>query len=669
MNNPFKVISPFKPSEDQENAITVISDALKKGDKKLTLLGVTGSGKTYTMAKVIETIQKPTLVLTHNKTLAAQLYREFKEFFPSNAVEYFVSYYDYYQPEAYVVSSDLYIEKDSSVNDEIDRLRLKATSSILERKDVIVVSSVSCIYGLGSPEEFNKRHIRLRVGDTLDRDDLLKSLVLIHYERNDISFIRGTFRVRGDIVEVYPAYLSQIAYRIEFYGDEIDTISEMNPVSGQITKQYDDFFIYPAKHFVSDPDEMEETIEIIKEELKLQLEKFKKQGKLVEAQRLESRTKYDMEMLQEMGYCSGIENYSRIISRKKEGQRPACLIDYFNNDFVLMVDESHVSLPQVRGMYMGDRSRKETLVEYGFRLPSALDNRPLYFEEFENIVPQSLYVSATPGPYELDKSSQIIEQVIRPTGLIDPEIEVRPATNQIDDLIKEINHRVSLKERVLVTTLTKKMSEDLAAYFDELEIKSQYLHSEISTIERVEIIRDLRKGIFDCLIGINLLREGLDIPEVSLVAILDADKQGFLRSKTSLIQTAGRAARNLNGKVIMYGDKITDAMQFAIDETDRRRKIQSDYNTEHGINPQSIKKEIVDIIEREYENENKFVTIVAERKISYRSNNLKQLEDEKEKLSKEMLEAAENLEFEQAAILRDVIKDIENKISVRKKVK
>jgi excinuclease ABC subunit B len=471
MKTPFKVISPFKPSKDQEKAITGISKGLKKGDKNLTLLGVTGSGKTYTMAKVIEEIQKPILVLTHNKTLAAQLYREFKDFFPGNAVEYFVSYYDYYQPEAYVVSSDLYIEKDSSINDEIDRLRLKATSSILERKDVIVVSSVSCIYGLGSPEEFNKRHIRLRIGDTLDRDDLLKSLVLIHYERNDIAFVRGTFRVRGDIVEVYPAYLNQVAYRIEFYGDEIESISEINPVSGNILKQYNDFFIYPAKHFVSDPDEMEETVKMIQIELDMQLKKFKKQGKLVEAQRLESRAKYDMEMLLEMGYCNGIENYSRIISRKKEGQRPACLLDYFDNDFVLMVDESHVSLPQVRGMYKGDRSRKETLVDYGFRLPSALDNRPLYFEEFEKVVPQALYVSATPGPYELEKSTHIIEQVIRPTGLIDPEIEVKPAVNQIDDLIKEVKHRTSLNERVLVTTLTKKMSEDLAAYFDELEIR------------------------------------------------------------------------------------------------------------------------------------------------------------------------------------------------------
>ncbi|PKL41112.1 MAG: excinuclease ABC subunit B [Spirochaetae bacterium HGW-Spirochaetae-1] len=665
----FKIISRFKPSGDQEEAVFKLARGIGEGMKHQTLLGVTGSGKTFTMAKVIEKIQRPTLVLTHNKTLAAQLYREFSEFFPENAVEYFVSYYDYYQPEAYVVSSDLYIEKDASINDEIDRLRLKATSSILERNDVIVVSSVSCIYGLGTPDEFERRHVRIKKGDPLDRDELLKKLVSIYYERNDISFIRGTFRVRGDIVEVYPAYLHQEAFRIEFFGDEVDSISSVNPISGTIIARPESCFIYPAKHFVSSMDEMKETVELIEAELNERLEYFRSHGKLLEAQRLESKTRYDMEMLMEMGYCSGIENYSRIIARRKPGERPSCLLDYFKGNFLMFIDESHVTLPQVRGMFGGDRSRKENLVNYGFRLPSALDNRPLFFEEFDGMIKNVVYVSATPAEYELDKSQAIVEQVIRPTGLLDPAISVRPAENQVDDLIGEIKKRAEANERVLITTLTKKMSEDLSEYFIEIGIRSRYLHSEINTIERVEIIRDLRKGEFDCLIGINLLREGLDIPEVSLVAILDADKEGFLRSARSLIQTAGRAARNINGMVIMYGDKITDSMQTAINETTRRRKIQEEYNNRHGITPESIRKDIVDIIERDYIEDNRFISYVAEYSSEYKSNNLSDMKAFRDRLKDDMLQSADNLEFEKAAALRDQMQDIENKISLLEKVK
>jgi len=669
MKKEFKVVSPYKTSPDQEKALQSLVKGIKSGKKYQTLLGVTGSGKTFTMAKMIESIRKPSLVLTHNKTLAAQLYREFKEFFPGNAVEYFVSYYDYYQPEAYVVSSDLYIEKDASINDELDRLRLKASSSILERRDVIVVSSVSCIYGLGRPEDFEKSHIVLKSGMEIERDDLLRKLVAVYYERNDIAFERGMFRVKGDIVDIYPAYLKQEAFRIEFFGDEVERISHFNPVSGEVLGITDACVIYPAKHFVSPPEEMAVTIKLIEEELESRLEELRKAGKLLEAQRLESRTRYDMEMLIETGYCSGIENYSRIVERRNSGDRPSCLLDYFKGDYLLLVDESHVTLPQVRGMYAGDRSRKENLVNFGFRLPSALDNRPLVFEEFENIIDKAVFVSATPADFELEKSENIVEQVIRPTGLLDPEIEIRPALNQVDNLIGEVNKRVEAGERVLVTTLTKKMSEDLAAYFDEVGIKARYLHSEIETIERVEIIRDLRKGVFDCLIGINLLREGLDIPEVSLVAILDADKEGFLRSKRSLIQTAGRAARNLNGKVIMYADKITDSMKYAIDETDRRRKIQQEHNKKHNITPQSIKKEIFDIIEREYLRENSILSYVAETPVSYKSGNLKDLQGFREKLKNEMLEAADNLEFEKAAVLRDQMADIEKKIDLLKRKK
>lgn len=663
----FKVVSPYKPSSDQFRAIQGLVEGIKDGKKFQTLLGVTGSGKTFSMAKIIEAVNKPALVLTHNKTLAAQLFREFKEFFPENAVEYFVSYYDYYQPEAYVVSSDLYIEKDSSINDEIDRLRLKASSSLLERRDVVVVSSVSCIYGLGRPENFEKAHLVLKTGQDFGRDVLLRKLVAVHYERNDIAFTRGMFRVKGDIVDIYPAYLKQEAFRIEFFGDEIEQITVFNPVSGEVKGETDMCAIFPAKHFISDPEDMQETIKLIEAELDARLAVFRKEGKLLEAQRLESRTKYDIEMMLETGYCSGIENYSRIIDRRKAGERPSCLLDYFKGDYLLLVDESHVTLPQVRGMYEGDRSRKENLVNYGFRLPSALDNRPLVFKEFEGIIKQSVFVSATPADYEMEHSENIVEQVIRPTGLLDPEIEVRPALNQVDNLIGEVNKRAEAGERVLVTTLTKKMAEDLATYFDEVGIKAKYLHSEIDTIERVEIIRDLRKGEFDCLIGINLLREGLDIPEVSLVAILDADKEGFLRSKRSLIQTAGRAARNLNGKVIMYADKITDSMQGAIDETNRRRKIQHEYNVANNIKPESIKKDIIDMIEREYIKENSYLEYVAESGTSYRSNSIPDLEAHKEKLREGMLEAADNLEFEKAAALRDQMIDIERKLDVLKK--
>ena len=665
----FKVVSPYKPSRDQQQAIDVLSEGLFKGMKFQTLLGVTGSGKTFTMAKIIEKTQRPTLILTHNKTLAAQLYREFAEFFPENAVEYFVSYYDYYQPEAYVVSSDLYIEKDASINDEIDRLRLKATSSILERNDVVVVSSVSCIYGLGTPADFERRHVRLKVGDEMDRDNLLRRLVSIYYERNDVSFIRGTFRVRGDIVEVFPAYLNKEAFRIEFFGDSIESISVINPITGIPGSALQSCFIYPAKHFVSDIEEMKTIVALIADELEKRLETFRKQGKLLEAQRLETKTRYDMEMLLETGYCPGIENYSRIISRREPGERPACLLDYFKDNLQVLIDESHVTLPQLRGMYAGDRSRKENLVNYGFRLPSALDNRPLYFEEFFQVVKNSVFVSATPGDFELEQSNQIAEQLIRPTGLLDPEVIVRPAQNQIEDLMGEVKKRAEQNERVLVTTLTKKMAEDLADYFNEVNINCRYLHSEINTIERVELIRDLRKGEFDCLIGINLLREGLDLPEVSLVAILDADKEGFLRAVRSLIQTSGRAARNINGTVIMYADKMTNSMNIAIDEMKRRREIQQKYNEEHNITPATIKKEILDIIQREYIQDNGFISYAADYTSEYRSSSLSDMKKLFDRLKEDMLKAAEILNFEQAAILRDQMNDVEKKIQLMEKVK
>lgn len=665
----FKVISPYKPAGDQVTAIEGLVEGITKKEKFQTLLGVTGSGKTFTMAKVIERVKKPTIIITHNKTLAAQLYREFKDFFPDNAVEYFVSYYDYYQPEAYVASKDLYIEKDSSINDEIDRLRLLATSSLLERDDVIIVSSVSCIYGLGSPEKFEKLHVHLYAGLEIDRNELLRRLIDIHYDRNDMVFERGSFRVRGDTVEIYPAYKQMEAIRLEFFGDEIDSISRINPLTGNTLEKIKDVHIYPAKHFVSEKEDMKDTVKLIELELNEQLEKFRAEGKIVEAQRLESRTRYDMEMLSETGYCPGVENYSRIIARREPGERPECLLDYFKDEFLMIIDESHVTVPQVRGMFEGDRSRKMNLVNFGFRLPCALDNRPLYFSEFEEIINQVVFVSATPADYELKKSERVVEQVIRPTGLIDPEIEVRPAKNQVDNLIGEINQRIAQNERVLVTTLTKKMSEDLTKYMDDLGIKCRYLHSEIETIERVEIIRDLRKGEFDVLIGINLLREGLDIPEVSLVAILDADKEGFLRSERSLIQTSGRAARNLNGKVIMYGDKITDSMKKAIDETTRRRKIQSEYNQKYNITPKSVSKEIRDIIEREYHDDPDLTAFVADYKNKYRLNSLTDLESFRTKLREEMLSAADALDFEKAALLRDQMMEIERKIELLKKSK
>lgn len=663
-----KVISNFKPSNDQENAIEALAKGIESGMKFQTLLGVTGSGKTYTMAKLIERIRKPTLVLTHNKTLAAQLYREFSEFFPDNAVEYFVSYYDYYQPEAYVASQDLYIEKDASINDEIDRLRLKATSSILDRKDVIIVSSVSCIYGLGTPEEFESMQVTVKKGEMNDRDDILRSLVDIYYERNDFSFVRGTFRVKGDIVEIFPAYL-QDAYRVEFFGDEIERISRIDPVTGKVKQDLETAFIYPAKHFVSSHDRMKGITDEIEKELRERLAVFNRQGKLVEAQRLETRVRYDMEMLLEMGYCGGIENYSRIIAGRKAGERPSCLFDYFKGEFLTLIDESHVTIPQVRGMYHGDRSRKESLVEHGFRLPSALDNRPLYFEEFENIMHNTVFVSATPQDYELNVSGQIVEQIIRPTGLLDPRIEVRPAENQVDDLIAEIRKRAEANERVLVTTLTKKMSEDLSRYFAEIGINARYLHSEIETIERVELIRDLRKGEFDCLIGINLLREGLDIPEVSLVAILDADKEGFLRAERSLIQTAGRAARNINGMVIMYADTVTKSMESAIRETNRRRKIQDEYNKKHNIQPSSISKEIFDILEREYKTDDEYLVYVEEYKKDYGSKDPEKLKKLRDALKDNMLKAAESLDFEKAAVLRDQMIETDKKIQLFERIK
>lgn len=665
----FKVISRFKPSGDQAGAIRGLINGVRRGDKYQTLLGVTGSGKTFSMAKVIEEIKKPTLVLTHNKTLAAQLYREFSEFFPENSVEYFVSYYDYYQPEAYVVSSDLYIEKDASINDEIDRLRLKATSSILERKDVIVVSSVSCIYGLGAPEEFDRSHIRLHTGDAIERDDLLRRLVSIFYERNNISFIRGTFRARGDVVEIYPAYLQREAFRIGFFGDEIETITRINPITGAIIGKVDSCFIYPAKHFVSSMDEMKTTLQMIEKELMIRLDELRSAGKLVEAQRLESRTRYDMEMLSEMGYCNGIENYSRIIARRAPGSRPACLLDYFHGEYLMFIDESHVTVPQVRGMYEGDLARKKNLVDYGFRLPSALDNRPLYFEEFQKMIDQVIFVSATPSEYELSVSTNVVEQVIRPTGLVDPVIEVRHAGTQVDDLIGEINARAAQNERILVTTLTKKMAEDITKYFEEVGIRARYLHSEINTIERVEIIRDLRRGEFDCLVGINLLREGLDLPEVSLVAILDADKEGFLRSTRSLIQTAGRAARNINGMVIFYADQVTDSMKTAINETNRRRNIQQDYNIIHNITPKTINKEIVDMIEREYHDDSKYSDLVADYSTAYHKGNVSELKNLRETLRNDMLDAADNLEFEKAALLRDQMLELEKRIELLDKIK
>lgn len=656
----FKICSEYKPRGDQPQAIDKLVRGLNKGDKHQTLLGVTGSGKTFTMANVIERVQKPTLVIAHNKTLAAQLCSEFKEFFPNNAVEYFVSYYDYYQPEAYIPNTDTYIEKDASINDEIDKLRHSATAALFERRDVIIVASVSCIYGLGDPEDYTDLMLSLRPGMTRDRDEIIRKLVDIQYERNDIDFKRGKFRVRGDVLEIFPAYSSEKVLRVEFFGDEIDRITEVDYLTGEIIGIRDHIAVFPASHYATTRAKMEKALVTIEKELEERLKELKADGKLLEAQRLEQRTRYDLEMMQEVGFCQGIENYSRHISGRDSGSAPFTLIDYFPKDFLMIIDESHVTVSQIGAMYNGDRSRKDTLVEYGFRLPSAYDNRPLKFNEFEERVNQVVYVSATPGKYEKQHSTQMVEQIIRPTGLIDPEILVRPVKGQIDDLIGEITERVEKQQRVLVTTLTKKMSEDLTDYLKELDFKVKYLHSDVETLERMEIIRDLRLGVFDVLIGINLLREGLDLPEVSLVAILDADKEGFLRSETSLIQTIGRAARNAEGKVIMYADNMTDSMQRAISETNRRRKIQMEYNEEHGIIPQTVQKSVRNVIE---------ATKVAEEDVKYfirgdqESMDTEELQKLIDKLTGEMKTAAMELQFERAAELRDKINELKEKLA------
>ena len=646
----FQVVSEYQPSGDQPEAIAALAAGIENGLKEQILLGVTGSGKTFTMAKVIEAVQRPTLVLAHNKTLAAQLCAEFKEFFPNNAVEYFVSYYDYYQPEAYIPHTDTYIAKDASTNDEIDRLRLSATCALLERRDVIVVSSVSCIYGLGEPEDFAKLSVSLRAGAEWERDELLRRLVEIRYERNDIAFERNMFRVRGDTVEIYPAYYKDRAIRVEFFGDEIDRISEFNPITGAVNLKLNHIVIYPASHYVTTKDKMDRAIGEIRRELEEQVRVFTDNNQLVEAQRIRQRTEYDMEMMQELGYCSGIENYSRIISERPAGSAPMTLLDFFPEDFVLFVDESHVTLPQVRAMYNGDHARKDSLVKYGFRLPCAYDNRPLKFEEFEGRIGQAVFVSATPGPYERERADQVVEQVIRPTGLLDPRVEVRPVTGQIDDLMEEIQARSAKDERVLVTTLTKKMAEDLTEYFKNAGIKVRYMHSDVETIERMEIIRDLRLGEFDVLVGINLLREGLDLPEVSLVAVLDADKEGFLRSETSLIQTIGRAARNAEGLVILYADTVTPSMKAAMDETERRRSIQDAFNQEHGIVPKTIIKGVREVLEISTAAEDETARARRPRKLSGAERDA-----EIKRLEKEMKEASKMLEFEYAAVLRDRI--------------
>jgi excinuclease ABC subunit B len=652
----FKIHSNYLPKGDQPEAISQLVDGIQRGLSFQTLLGVTGSGKTYTIANVIEKVGKPVLVISHNKTLAAQLYAEFKGFFPENAVEYFVSYYDYYQPEAYLPSTDTYIEKDTSINDEIDRLRLKATSSLMQREDVIIVASVSCIYGLGSPGDFKELLLFVEKGQSIDRQAILSKLIDIHYTRNDLDFHRGTFRVRGDVIEIYPAY-EEHAIRMEMWGNEIEQISQINPLTGEVLQDLKRVGVYPAKHFVTTPPKLKSAIQSINEELEEQLNLFRSRQKLLEAQRLESRTHYDIEMMEEIGYCSGIENYSRHLSARKAGERPACLIDYFPDDFLLIIDESHVTVPQVRAMYNGDRARKQTLVDFGFRLPSALDNRPLTFDEFEKVIPQTIYVSATPGDFEVERSGGIVvEQIIRPTGLMDPVVTVQSTEGQIDHLIHEIQKRVKESQRVLVTTLTKRMSEELADYLSGIGIRVRYLHSEIEALDRVDILRKLRLADFDVLIGVNLLREGLDLPEVSLVAILDADKEGFLRSGRSLMQIAGRAARHVEGKVILYGDKITDSMQMLIDETRRRREIQSSYNKENNITPETIYKTVDEILAATAVADSKKQILVSEK--TYQAMDTMEKEELIDQLTQRMRQAAESLDFERAADLRDEIETL-----------
>ena len=655
MDKPFQIHSKFQPTGDQPQAIEKIADGFKKGLKFQTLKGVTGSGKTFTMANIVEKLQKPTLVIAHNKTLAAQLYSEFKEIFPENAVEYFVSYYDYYQPEAYVPSTDTYIEKDSAINDEIDKLRHSATAALLERKDVLIVASVSCIYGLGDPESYKQMMLSLRPGMVKDRDDVLKKLIEIQYDRNDMNFVRGTFRVRGDVVEIFPVSSTEQAIRVEFFGDEIDRITEIDVLSGKILGARNHVAIFPASHYVTPPEKMEIAIQRIEQELKQRLEELKKEDKLLEAQRLEQRTNYDIEMMREMGFCSGIENYSRHLSLNEAGATPNTLIDFFPKDFLIIADESHVSIPQIRGMYEGDKSRKTTLVEYGFRLPSALDNRPLKFTEFESKINQMLFVSATPSVYEKEHAQQTAEQIIRPTGLLDPEVAIRPIEGQIDDLLAEVKKTTEKKQKVLITTLTKKMAERLTEFMKEAGVRVRYLHSDIDTLERLEIIRDLRMDVFDVLVGINLLREGLDIPEVALVAILDADKEGFLRSETSLIQTIGRAARNAQGRVILYADVITESMKKAVTETARRRSIQQAYNEKHGIVPKTIQKKIHEVIQATK-------TVEEKQKFGFdkdpESMSEKEIQSNIKKLEKEMKRAAAELQFERAAELRDKILEL-----------
>lgn len=680
---PFKVEAPFTPTGDQPTAIQSLTEGIERGEWAQVLLGATGTGKTFTMAKVIEAVQKPTLIIAHNKTLAAQLCSEFKSFFPNNAVEYFVSYYDFYQPEAYIPSSDTYIEKDASINDEIDKLRHSATMSLFERRDVIIVASVSCIYGLGDPEDYSELVLSLRLGQTKSRDEILSKLVDIQYTRNDMNFIRGTFRVQGDTIEIFPAAYSERAIRVELFGDEIDRLVEVDALTGEVIAERKHVAVYPASHYVTTKDKMRIAVERIEAELEEQLAKLKAADRLLEAQRLEQRTRYDIEMMQEMGYCSGIENYSRHMSERKAGEAPYTLIDYFPDDFLIMVDESHVTIPQVRAMYNGDRARKESLIEYGFRLPSALDNRPLQFDEFVERINQIVYVSATPGPYEMEVQTNVAEQIIRPTGLLDPSIEIRPIKGQMDDLLGEINKRAAKNERVLVTTLTKKMAEDLTEFLKEMGVRVRYLHSDIVTIERAEIIRDLRAGVFDVLVGINLLREGLDMPEVSLVAILDADKEGFLRSDTAMIQTIGRAARNVNGHVIMYADRVTGSMQRAIDETDRRRAVQEAYNIEHNITPKSVSKDVKELIELTKIEEDMFTDgkDFSSKKGKKKSSTTgmdhghepyaqdisspkvaditpEELFNKIEELDRQMKAAAKQLEFEKAAKLRDQLGEL-----------